>query len=150
MLCLRLAKTNRIKVMKLSRAKRVVLFLSLAWFFCIFSRTKAAGQQTIGEDIGCEEHLAISDFLLNEAEIRSDPIILVARLGDGETSRRYNQQRLAAIKDTIGFRNRYPSEKFVLTQGERVKGKGQVEVYISGRLSTIFKAGRRKNLRGRC
>lgn len=134
----------------LRKAKELVFISTSILFLYVLFSSKAAGQQTVNEGISCEEHLAISDFLLNEAEVQSESIILIARLGDGETSRRYNQQRLAAIKDTIGFRNRYPSEKFVLTQGERVKGKGQVEVYIGGRLSTIFKAGRRKNLRGRC
>lgn len=74
-------------------------------------------------------------------------VILVARLGDGEKSEKYNQRRLKVVKNGINAFDRYPAEKVIMTAGERVQGKGQVEVYIGGRLFAVFKSARKKNFK---
>lgn len=141
----------------LIKAKRFVPFSYLVMFLCFVSFQTTFGQTeaivVVDDDNSCEEQISDYDnvraFARNEPELIST-LIIIARLGDGETSRKYNQQRLTVAKESIVIGGGYPVEKIVTAQGDRVSGKGQVEFYIRGRLYAIFKVGRRKNLKGRC
>lgn len=70
-------------------------------------------------------------------------IIMIARLGDGESSRGVIRRRLSALRDYF-VRTRGIAEGNVITaEGERVRGLGRVEIYVGGKLSVVF--GMRRN-----
>jgi hypothetical protein len=60
---------------------------------------------------------------------------VVARLGTGENSRRLNRRRLNNVKTRLG-RNK-GTEKVILAEGERVKGRGRVEFYLGSEIHFI-------------
>ena len=82
--------------------------------------------------INCEDFVAVLDHaMIDWAEDKESHMILIARLGTGETDRKLNRARLAWPEDYLKRRN----VKYVLAEGERVKGLGRFEVYVSGRLA---------------
>ena len=78
-------------------------------------------------------------FILNVAHLRAretDLIIVIARLGDGETRRALNRRRLHNVRTYLTselFRKRDP-KTVIVAQGERVKGYGRIEIYLKGAL----------------
>lgn len=133
---------------------RFIFFFSCLIIFSLsFFPQEVIGQDGPGvrihETNSCEDNASIFDNLLVVSQMQSATIIIIARLGDGETSRKYNEQRLAAVKIGIVLNDRYPAEKIITAQGDRVRGKARVEVYINGQLSDVFKVGRRQDLKDR-
>jgi hypothetical protein len=57
-------------------------------------------------------------------------LIIIARLGNGETSRQLNRARLKAIRTYL---KRYPNTKLITAEGERVNGYGCLEFYLNGK-----------------
>lgn len=142
-------------MVKISKRVECIIFLpALLFFFALLSQN-AFGQNgsdiIISENGNCEENALNFDILMTKANEYPglEKIILIARLGNGEKSRKYNEKRLEVVKAGISAFDRYPAEKIITAQGERVSGKGQVEVYIGGRLFAVFKVGRKENLQGR-
>jgi hypothetical protein len=76
-------------------------------------------------------------FILNVAHLRAretDLIIVIARLGDGETRRDLNRRRLHNVRTYLtseSYRKRDP-KTVVVAEGERVKGYGRIEIYLKG------------------
>lgn len=67
------------------------------------------------------------------------PFIIIARLGTNETSPRYNWQRLKETKEYLVNRVMIPNELVILSQGEKIKGKGRIDIYYDGVLQyTVF------------
>lgn len=117
---------------------RLVLLLALLF-------TTASAQNRTGvvelESAGCE--IDESNFSLVEnasREIRSGNgfLIAIARLGDKDKARNLNQQRLNAAKQWFVGKARFPTEKLILAEGEKISGKGRVEFYIAGVLTHII------------
>lgn len=82
----------------------------------------------------CEEWISRVDTALNKwSNNNSAFFIVIARLGDGEYSRRLNQKRIKTLKEYIShFETKV---KMVFAEGERVKGDGGlIEIYVEGRL----------------
>ena len=83
------------------------------------------------EPVGCEVVRVYFDSAVAIArEARETSLIVIARLGDGEKSARLNWRRLKQVKNQLG---RFDIEA-VAASGERVKGHGRVDVYVSGKL----------------
>ncbi len=79
--------------------------------------------------------------LIPELYRKSELVFAMARLGDGETNRRLNQVRLRQFRDVLdgsGAGN-VPA---VLTQGDRIKGDGGIEVYQGGKMIFYLRAYR--------
>ena len=72
-------------------------------------------------------------------------IIMVARLGDGESSRRIIRRRLSALRDYFVNTRRIAESSVVTAEGERVRGLGQVEVYVGGKLLVVFRMRRNRD-----
>ncbi len=104
-----------------------------------------------GDD--CHTTKAEIDFAILAAGI--DPkedgiIIIIARLGRGEPSGTLVGERLRQLTDFMTDFRGFPSRRIVTAEGERVRGLGQVEVYVRGKLHTIFKMKRNKDFATGC
>lgn len=65
-------------------------------------------------------------------------VIAVARLGDGERTRDLNRRRLHNIRLYLKEIRQRPAETLVMAEGESVRGRGRVEVYVGGKLVDVF------------
>ena len=66
-------------------------------------------------------------------------IIVLARLGNGESRREINRRRLYNVKHCLTKRLTHESVRrnagtVILAEGERVKGYGRIEFYVRGKL----------------
>ena len=73
-------------------------------------------------------------------------IIIIARLGSGERSHSLNRRRLNAPSSYLVNNRGFPKARVVAAEGERVRSLGQVEFYVGGRLHTVFKVKRNRDL----
>jgi hypothetical protein len=73
---------------------------------------------------------------------------MVARLGTGETSRKLASIRLRQVADYLN--RRIQRERIITAEGERVRGLGQLEFYVGGRLHSIFKVKRNRDVVAGC
>lgn len=99
------------------------------------------------EDVDCnseETTKAILDFAYIEHQqvSASETMFIIARLGTGETSRKLNQDRLYALREYLFEYRKLPASRLVTAEGERVKGPGQVEIYVNGKVYALFKMKR--------
>lgn len=99
------------------------------------------------EDVDCntqETTKAILDFAYIEHQQVSagETMFIIARLGTGETSRKLNQDRLFALREYLFEYRKLPANRLVTAEGDRVKGPGQVEIYVNGKLYALFKMKR--------
>ncbi len=81
----------------------------------------------------CEENIAYIANALTEG-LKSDDslyVIVIARLGDRERSKKLNTSRLQQVK---GHLKMLRVKNVVTAEGERKKGLGQLEFYIAGNL----------------
>jgi hypothetical protein len=99
------------------------------------------------EPVGCDAATGYLDFaVIDTLELEGAHLIIIARLGTGETSRRLNQHRLRVVEEYV--RRRGSGLKYVLAEGRKVEGLGRVELYVGGRLLHILPL--RKNAKGFC
>lgn len=115
---------------------------------------QSSGQSTkpiIRTDNNCESNKAYFDYLATSAG-EEGLIIVIARLGVGEHSRKYNQRRLRTIGAYLSNVRNIPSKRIITAEGERMRnGLGRIEVYIGGKAAVVFIVGRNKDLQGiRC
>jgi hypothetical protein len=65
-------------------------------------------------------------------------IIVIARLGDGETKANLNQRRLHNVRaywtEFVPAQSRRKRETIILAEGEKVGGYGRLEFYVAGKL----------------
>ena len=97
----------------------------------------------------CESTKAMLDLVAQRAG-QEDFIIIIARLGTKETSRKLNRERMQLLADYLGDTRGVPKQRIVLAEGERVRGLGRVEIYLDGRLFTVFTINRNKDLGRGC
>jgi hypothetical protein len=97
--------------------------------------------------VGCDSASGYLDFaVMDTLKLEGAYLIIVARLGTGEKSRRLKQHRLAMIEEYIKRRGDL-NLKYVLAEGGRVRGLGRVELYVGGRL---FRSMPLKKNKGYC
>jgi hypothetical protein len=100
----------------------------------------------------CELNAAALDSVRSEAreESNKDGVVLViARLGNGETSRVHNRRRLLVAKNYLS-KYGLPAQKIITAEGQRVNGYGRVELYVSGKLQVVLLANRNKTMCVKC
>lgn len=145
-------------MMKVSKNLKLLIFFPALMFCLIFFSQDAFGQKNsdiiVSDSGNCTENAVYFDTIITKANPypefpNSSVIILIARLGDGEKSRKYNERRLEVIKAGITASDKDSAKKVITAQGGRVSGKGVVEVYADGQLIAIFKAERKKNIASR-
>jgi hypothetical protein len=142
--------------MSLHTKVRLATFLMIICVFVPVTHVQAAqNPQTYGEPDGltgadCEGVMMRLDFIAITAEEtgKDQTIIIIARLGTGETSRRLVGSRLRQVADYLN--RRIPRDRIVTAEGERVRGLGHLEFYIGGKLHSIFKVKRNRDLIAGC
>lgn len=72
-------------------------------------------------------------------------IIMIARLGSGESSSTLNWRRLKTARFYLENTRGVAKQRIVLAQGERVRGLGRVEVYVGCELFRIFTLARNED-----
>ena len=77
-------------------------------------------------------------------------IIVIGRLGRGESSRELVRRRLRNLKEFIYFTRGIAKERVITAEGNRVNGLGQVDVYLNGKLFIVFRMKRGKDFLTNC
>ena len=75
---------------------------------------------------------------------KDQTVIIIARLGSGESSRGLSRSRLKQVADYLN--RRLARERIIPVEGVRVKGLGQLEFYVGGKLNIVFKVRRNRDL----
>jgi hypothetical protein len=97
----------------------------------------------------CAHRSAIADGI-HQSTPADELIIVIARPGDGDTKSNLSWRRLHNIRAywteflDVGYRRK--PETIILAEGERVKGYGQLEFYVSGRLVEVLKVARNSDV----
>ncbi len=106
--------------------------------------------KAITVDAAFNEDSKANIALLAQGVSEGEGIILIARLGDGESSRSLSRRRLQVVRDYLPVnpglnRQPIPDENIITAYGKRVRGRGRIEAYVRGKLFMIFMFGRNKN-----
>ena len=134
--------------------------LAVLLFCCLLADSSVQAQNikpsslsVFGEPDGldgndCESIKAYLDFVhIAVMEIdKNQTIIIIARLGGGENSRKLNHHRLSTVSSYLVNSRAFPKDQVIIAEGERVRGLAQVEFYIGGKLHTVFKVKRNRDL----
>lgn len=97
----------------------------------------------------CEINAALMEHvspLMQEYPNPNGAIILVARLGKGETRRELNHRRLFNVSERYRRNLGLPMEKVIETEGKRVDSFGRVEVYWNGELAGALLVSKNSDL----
>jgi hypothetical protein len=102
----------------------------------------------------CAERDAVLDGITQKTPA-DKLLIVIARLGDGETRANLNQRRLHNVRDywteflPAGYRRQ--AETIILAEGQQVRGYGQLEFYVEGNLVWVTKLPNNADLQvGEC
>ena len=111
----------------------LLLLLLLSWSVASAQEeSRLSGWGVPNEPLNCEMNLQDLEHVRNLMRREANGfLIIVARLGNGETRRELNYRRLHNVRlqlTLIGV----PSDRIVVAEGERVKGLGRVEFYVRG------------------
>lgn len=96
------------------------------------------------EPVNCEVAGVYMDDVVRRMKNNTDGsyLIVIARLGNGETSQHLSRVRLKAVQMYMQY---HPDVKLILAEGERRRGQGSVEFYVAGKL--LYMLPIRKNSR---
>ena len=95
--------------------------------------------------IGCEIANVYTDFAAYRTRTSDNSnLIVIARLGNGEKSRHLNLSRLRVVRNFLS--NNRGIKRIVTAEGERIKGYGQLEFYVEGKLLFTLPIRRNKNI----
>lgn len=97
----------------------------------------------------CDTTKANFDLIAHNAG-EEETIIVIGRLGRGESSRVLVRRRLRNLQEFIYFTRGISKERVVSAEGGRVDGFGEVDVYIRGKLFIVFRLKRNKDFLTNC
>lgn len=131
------------------------LLPSCLLFFALASAQDPSGKPiVVGGNQGvdgsnCDTTKAAFDHIAQTAG-SDETIIVIGRLGRGETSRELVRRRLRNLEEFIYFTRGIPKDRVVKAEGEQVDGLGQVDVYIKGKLFMVFRLKRNRDFLTNC
>lgn len=125
----------------------IVLLLCAGLATPVAALTAQQSKPVLGTTGNVEEAKALLDLLHNEVGDEG-VIILVARLGDGETSRKINGPRLYSVWSYLHHAGQFPADRLVKAEGEKVRGPGRIDIYAKGRLMLTLTAQRGRDIVG--
>jgi hypothetical protein len=126
------------------------LAMCCSCFFIVEAQSnESSWPRIVGENVGvdcsyCESAKADFDLIAQVANEKQSNVIIIARSGKGEL-RGINRVRLRQLRDWLQQVRGYSPDRVVTAEGERVRGLGQVEVYISGKPIFIYRMRRNKD-----
>jgi hypothetical protein len=85
----------------------------------------------------CENHIAILDIADQDAG-QAGLIIIIGRPGKGERGKRLTEHRLYSARAYLTEYRRRSPKSIIVAEGERVDGYGRIEIYIGGKLHSLF------------
>jgi hypothetical protein len=137
----------------LAHAKAFLILLSLCCSLptLAVAQSKASSEPLIvGRNIGidatsCETTKADFDLIAQTANGKESNVIVIARLGKGERSRSISRLRLRQVREWLLMVRGYSPGRIITAEGERSRGLGRVEVYISGKPFIIYHMKRNKD-----
>ena len=97
----------------------------------------------------CETTKAELDLIAEQAG-QEGLIIIISHLGTKEVSRTLNRRRMHIVADYLHMTRSIAANRIVTAEGERVRGLGRVEIYVKGRLFTVFTINHNKDLARGC
>lgn len=101
------------------------------------------------QPMNCAHRGAVIDVITQNAA-DDDLIIVIARLGDGDLRPNLNRRRLHNVSaywtKFLNESGRRKPETIILAEGEKVKGYGQLEFYVGGKLIQVLKVKRNADL----
>lgn len=108
---------------------------------------KAASNSEAGpQPANCENNIAMLEAA-NHAAGRDGLIIMIARLGNGETKQSLNRRRLHNARFYLtNYLRLRADETIVVAEGESVQGYGRVELYVGGKLYKALAANHNADL----
>jgi len=123
------------------RIRLKVILIALA--FCCVVAVLATAQSTrlpkpiMANGDSNEDSKALLD-LLAESAGQDKPIIMIARLGNKESSTKLNWLRLRTAGAYLEDVRAIPKQRMILAVGEVVRGQGRIEMYLDGKLYMVF------------
>jgi hypothetical protein len=130
--------------------KFLISVLCIASVAPVTAQTSTSTQTHYLDGNNCESVKAYFDLIDIEAGDANgtDTIIIIARLGDGERSRRLNRRRLYLIRRYLNYIREIPEERLVTAEGERVAGRARLEIYLKGKLFMVLAISRNRQVGG--
>lgn len=128
----------------------VLIFLTLVSLVSVVAAQKQfSGRWGIPEKpYECEQNAAEMEQVLVVMKNEPNPkgvLVLIARLGTGETDRWLNKRRLFNISERYKVLG-VPAEKIVVAEGENVNDFGRVEIYWNGELLGALAAHKERRI----
>jgi hypothetical protein len=119
-------------------------------FAPVVAQIQESQPRVVGGKIGvdgsyCESAKADFDLIAQVANEKQSNVIIIARLGTGEHAKSINRIRLSQVREHLVMVRAYSPDRVVTGEGERVRGLGLVEVYVSGKPFIIYRMGRNKD-----
>jgi hypothetical protein len=112
-----------------------------------FAQQKNHLEPVFGTTNNCEDAKARLDATTIEVG-KEGFIILITRLGDGESLRKVNRQRLYYILRYFNRADQLGEKRLITAEGERIRGLGRVEIYAKGKLMLILTTKRNGDILG--
>lgn len=97
----------------------------------------------------CDTTKAAFDHIAQTAG-SEETIIVIGRLGRGESSRELVRRRLRNLEEFIYFTRGISKERVIKAEGEKVEGLEQVDVYVKGKLFIVFRLKRNRDFLTNC
>ena len=138
-------------MLRLLKAKLSAILLVISASALIAHAQAVQNPQIYGAPDGltgadCEGIMMRLDFIAISAEElgKDQKIIIIARLGSGESSRGLVAGRLRQVADYLN--RRVSRDRIITAEGERVRGLGLLEFYVGGKLHSVFKIRRNRDM----
>ena len=128
---------------------RIKFLIAIA---CVVLATGRSGAQTsdapekyVEIANNCESNIARLDNIHSMAD-KEGLIIAIARLGNGEWRSDLNRRRLHNLKLWLKEIRGREMKTIITAEGERVRGRGRIEIYIRGKLVDVLGLGKGEDL----
>jgi hypothetical protein len=117
-----------------------------------YAQSNQNSDHYIVTSVDCEDEeqtkLLLDHAILTAGKDKS--IIIIARLGIGESSRKIIRRRLSAVSRYLVETRGISKSRVIPAEGERVRDLGYVEVYVGGNLFILFKMKRSRDFGSGC
>jgi hypothetical protein len=133
--------------MKSEATAKLALLAFIICFGAVFharAQTTAATEPILANGGNNEDSKAVLDLIAQKAGAEK-LIIMVVRHGDREVSHKLNRGRLEIASTYLQNSRGIPKAHLIRAEGERIRGRGRLEIYLDGKLLVIFTFPRNRN-----